>query len=495
MPDTTPNLTISRIQLPSGHVYDLKDASARASIAALSGATSFLGITTSTITDGSTEAQILIGGETKTATNGNIVIAGSKEFIFDGSKWCEFGDLDALRPSTVTDNVLGEATTFTNSSSSVSFANGTTDKVLGEATTFSLTNGSVTHGTPTKDNVLGEATTFTASAPTVSLGGTTKYLSAAASGAKTAWNSKDQKTVVTGYAEPTTDSFVKSVSAVTGNKLVTTSIVPTNGTETVSKVTQTASKLVTDTVPNVTANTDVSIPNVTSVGSASTWSFAMGSGSDDETLIITGGNSTTPTLGTNLSASKVTLGTAKTVATGAVASNGAGSAIVTSVSISDKTVAKVGNSVTVATGSATAQGTGSAIVTGITIGETGSAITALGDPTTANVIGSSSTFTITQPTISLTANANSGNDTVTYLESAAPTATAPNITVGTNDKVAAIIGMPTSSVGTGITVGTNDKVTAITSVGTATAAAQTITVGNNDRVAAVTSVSLTKDNS
>ena len=42
--------------------------------------------------------------------------------------------------------------------------------------------------------------------------------------------------------------------------------------------------------------------------------------------------------------------------------------------------------------------------------------------------------------------------------------------------------MPTSTVGTGITVGTNDKVTAVTSVGTGTAAAQTITVGPNDKV-------------
>lgn len=63
---------------------------------------------------------------------------------------------------------------------------------------------------------------------------------------------------------------MKSVTTETNKKLVTTSIVPTNGTETVSKVTKTASKLVTTTIPNVTANTNVTIPNVTSVGSAST---------------------------------------------------------------------------------------------------------------------------------------------------------------------------------------------------------------------------------
>lgn len=60
------------------------------------------------------------------------------------------------------------------------------------------------------------------------------------------------------------------------------------------------------------------VPNVTSAGSASTWGFALGTGDDAETLIISGGNGTAPTLGT-----------AKTVATGSVASNGGGATIMT----------------------------------------------------------------------------------------------------------------------------------------------------------------------
>lgn len=39
------------------------------------------------------------------------------------------------------------------------------------------------------------------------------------------------------------------------------------------------------------------VPNVTSVGSASTWNFAMGTGNDEHTLIISGGNGTAPSLG------------------------------------------------------------------------------------------------------------------------------------------------------------------------------------------------------
>lgn len=492
-------LWISKITLPSGNTYNLKDRKARELIAALEGGSYFLGISSTPITEGSTTATITVGGEEKEASNGNIAIYGKKEFIFDGSKWSEFGDLTAIQLTVEKDNVLGEGTTITASPSSVSFSGSTTDVALGEATTFALTNGSVSHGTPSKDNVLGEATTFTASAPTITLGGTTKYLSASAANANTAWNSKDQQVVVKEYDAYTTDTFVKSVTAETGKKLVTTSIIPTNGTETVSSVTRTASKLVTTTVPNVTGNTTVSIPNVsgntTVVANKSTWTFTMGSGDNDETLIIGGGNgadvtATNTTLGSNLTATNTTLGTAVTVATGAVAANGGGSDIVTDVSISNKTVAKAGTAVTVATGQTDANGSGAEIVTGVTVGQSSSAITSLGTPKTANVIGASSTFTITQPSITLTGNASSATGRITYLEAAAPTATAPSITVGTNDKVAAVIGMPTSTVNTGITVGTNDKVTAVTNVGTGTAAAQNITV-TPEVVSAVTEATLT----
>lgn len=347
------------------------------------------------------------------------------------------------------DTVLGTGTSFTNSTSAVTFSGGASDVVLGEGTTFALTNGAVTV-TPTTTNV-----------------------KATASGGGAAWNSKDQKTVVTGYtiAAANKDTFVKSVSAETNKNLVTTSITPTDGTETVSKVTKTASKLVTTSIPNVTGNTSVTIPNVTSAGSASTWSFAMGDTTETaETLIISGANSTAPTLGNALTATNTTLGTAITAATGSVDSSGTGSDVVTAVTISDKTVAKQGSAVTVATGATATDGTGDAVVTGVTIGESADAIISLPDPSTATVIGSSATLTNTQPTVQLATGATAGTGV---------------ISVAT--------GITSASVGTGITVGTNDKVTAITSVGTGTAAAQTITVGSNDSVDVATydSLSLT----
>ena len=63
-----------------------------------------------------------------------------------------------------------------------------------------------------------------------------------------------------------------------------------------------------------------SVPNVTSIGSASTWNFSMGTGNDIHTLIITGNNSTTPTLGTSI-----------TVATGSLSSSGQGGYVVTGI--------------------------------------------------------------------------------------------------------------------------------------------------------------------
>ena len=234
---------ISKITLPSGNTYNIKDAVARELIAELSGSTAYLGVTTTALTDGATTNPITIDSSSVTATTGNIVVYGSAEFIFDGTKWNEFGDLARLG-------------------------------ALAYKDTVSLSKGS-------GDQVLGEATTFTAAASAVSFSG------------------------------GTTETFVKSVSAETNKKLVTT------------------------TVPNVTGNADVTIPNVTNVGAASTWTFTMGTGNDAETLIIDGGNGSAPTLGTALSASKVTLGTAKTVATGATATDGGGDAIVTGVTVGE----------------------------------------------------------------------------------------------------------------------------------------------------------------
>lgn len=93
---------ISRITMPSGNTYDIKDAWARTEIGKLASSTKWLGVTTTALTDGSTTNPITIGGESITASSGDIVAyisgtgssAKTTEFIFDGTHWQEFGNVD-----------------------------------------------------------------------------------------------------------------------------------------------------------------------------------------------------------------------------------------------------------------------------------------------------------------------------------------------------------------------------------------------------------------
>lgn len=100
---------ISKITLPSGTTYDIKDAIARAAIA---GGMAFLGITTTALTDGSSTTPIVINGEDVDAVNGGIAIYGTKEFIYTttDNKWHEFGDTSGLKALAYKDSASGSYT-------------------------------------------------------------------------------------------------------------------------------------------------------------------------------------------------------------------------------------------------------------------------------------------------------------------------------------------------------------------------------------------------
>ena len=376
---------ISKIKLPgSNQVYDLKDAVARE---AISGGVTFIvawdGASTPVVADipygvKVTYNNVEYTGTLSAETTGSGTHAqpgafylvksgttptGETKDIYDeyvpvgttGSKyWEKLGDTQIDLSDVVTGVSLSKDT----------------DSVIGADSTFTITQPTVTISTDTT----GDTDVLTA--------GTTKYMKATATGANTAWNSKDSVTAVTGYASPTTASAASSVSPTT-KKLETTSITGTNGTETV--------------------------PNVTAAGSASTWSFAMGTGTGEtETLIISGSNSTAPTLGTAFTVAKAA-SSATTVATG-------------------ETVDSDSN--------------GDNVVTNVSVGDTISAITALGTPTTDTVIGADSTFTITQPTVTLSNDGVSGTN-VAYVESvtkkkAKATATGANTAWNSKDAVTAL---------------------------------------------------------
>ena len=202
------------------------------------------------------------------------------------------------------------------------------------------------------DSVLGADTTFTLTRPTISAGATTRYLSASASG--------------TAVGADGTASVIKSISSAKASVPI-----PTAKT----------SKLVTTT-----------IPNVTSAGSASTWTFSMGDGTtyDTETLIISGANSTAPTLGT---------------------------------------------AITAATGSVTSTGGGATVSTGLNAGSMLECDVTIGTTTETVLTGVKVT---TQPTITLTANSSTATGRITYVQSSSPSLSGGGITVGTNDLVTAL---------------------------------------------------------
>lgn len=258
---------ISKIKLPSGNTYDLKDATARAAIAALEGGSYFLGVTTTALTDGSTTNPISIGGTNVTAKNGNMVIYGNKEFVWYApasgtAKWVEFGDLSTLG------SLAYKSTVSLNKGSGVNVLTGVSAAAAASNVSF---------GSHTTKSVLGASTTFSASIASKSFTATKKRISAALVNPTASTTTGSAISGITSSSA----SFVKSYPGAT-SKLVTTSVY-----------------------------------SITGVGSASTWSFAMGSGADAETLIISGGNSTVPTR------------SSVTVATGSLAANGGGSSVMT----------------------------------------------------------------------------------------------------------------------------------------------------------------------
>lgn len=257
---------ISKVQLPSGNVYDIKDAVARQAIA---GGVTFIVAWKGDVTP--VVANIPAG---VTVTYNNVDYTGTL-----AATAAQPGAFYLVRSSTQvgTLDIYDEyavVTEGTGSSATKSWEKfGDTQVLLSSLGDLAFLD-TVTLNKGSGDNVLGEATTFTAGSSSVTFTG------------------------------GTTDTFVKSYPGAT-SKLSTTSV-----------------------------------PNVTAVGSASTWSFAMGSGADAETLIISGSNSTTPTLGTAI-----------TAATGSLAANGSGASVMTGLGTATTASAVTG----IGTGTAAAQ--------------------------------------------------------------------------------------------------------------------------------------------
>lgn len=99
MPEPTKHL-ISTITAVNGVTYGLKDSDARNDIeeikTAITGGVTFQGTTSTELTDGSTVSVIVINSKSVTAAKGYLVVYGGKEFVYDGEKWIEMGDLSLI---------------------------------------------------------------------------------------------------------------------------------------------------------------------------------------------------------------------------------------------------------------------------------------------------------------------------------------------------------------------------------------------------------------
>ena len=135
---------ISKITLPSGTSYNIKDAGARSLISDLqlsvTGAMHYIGITTTELTDGSTTATVVIDGDNvgmNSNSAGAVCIYDEKEYVWNGSKWQEFGSTGSLKALAFKDSASGTYTpagsvsqpTFSGNAGSVSVSGTPTGSV------------------------------------------------------------------------------------------------------------------------------------------------------------------------------------------------------------------------------------------------------------------------------------------------------------------------------------------------------------------------------
>lgn len=132
---------ISKITLPNGNTYDIKDSTAREQIEALvaiDNGVRLIGVTTTALTDNATTATISVNSANHTAIKGDLVFYENKEFLFDGTKWHLLDELSthgtlATKNKVKYDKATSASYTNTNSTKSVSLS-GTSSNVAVTAT-------------------------------------------------------------------------------------------------------------------------------------------------------------------------------------------------------------------------------------------------------------------------------------------------------------------------------------------------------------------------
>lgn len=157
---------ISKITLPSGQTYDIKDATARSQIEALTGgdAVVFIGVSSVELTDGGNQTP-KINGENKTPATGQLFFYGTQEFIYgNDNKWHALGSLESLGSLAYKNSAIG---TYKRVTGVTVTTNATTNKT---ATVAPATSGEATYtpdGTISFSNTNKTATVSPAASGTV----------------------------------------------------------------------------------------------------------------------------------------------------------------------------------------------------------------------------------------------------------------------------------------------------------------------------------------
>lgn len=421
---------ISKITLPSGNTYDIKDAVARAAIA---GGVSFIiawdGTSTPVVADipagvvvkynnvdytGTLSADNAVVGAfylVKSATQ--IGLDVYDEYVPVGTtpkSWEKIGDtqLDLtdvvtdVSLSKQTDTVIGSDATFTITQPTIALSTGATagSGVISVATGIS----SVTQPTV---NLSAENSSATGRAQFVqSLN--TRRIGARADGVGVDWSSKDQKTVLTGVqvtAQPTVTlsgsasgtgpTYVEAQGTATTTKIKATADITGKTGSAASSVTPTTKKLVTTTITGVSGST-----NITPVESRTSQTTATG-GWTAVTASSTDGNSNgNPDVNENLLANISVSNETLTIGAATLNTQTTYSAGAPRASLAVPTAA--GSATRVATGSVnTTDSNGADIVTDVAVGDTITVVTAApaitissgstGDITVATGIGAATT--------------------------------------------------------------------------------------------------------
>ena len=190
-------------------------------ISGLTGVLHLIGTTTTALTDGDTNAQIVINNETVTATTGDVVLYGDKEFVWDGTSWELLGDEGSYSLKTSTVSVgsasnwnAGSATTITKTD--VSIPNVTS---AGTAPTLTKTDVSIPNvtsaGNATTASVASGTLTITnGSAPTLGTAISATHVDSWNAGSATILGTAISATHIDSYTAGTAPSLTVTATTV-----------------------------------------------------------------------------------------------------------------------------------------------------------------------------------------------------------------------------------------------------------------------------------------